>query len=600
MIEWNSLRLRKGICFAVLLVLLPSVSVLAAGYLDPLFGTAGGYVQLTGSYSSTSIRADGGIVTSTADSAGVHLVGLSAEGALDPGFGLNGLLTLPPDSAYTIAPDGKIIVARHCTPGADEKPNYVSLQRLLPSGNPDPSFHNGSPVCRSVNAMYSLFGVNEVLVQPDGKILVVATDTFVGDSIWSYSILARFDEQGNLDPLFGTNGTFVATLPDPPGGFPGGISKVIPQSDGKILLLGTPSVFGPPPPYLMVIRLTSQGQYDPGFDGDGRFLYYHPDSSIHVCTMAVQQNGRILMVGLEEAVAGLTNFLLVLTNSGTIDTGFGSAGLRNLPEHMCHAVLLPNDAILTAGFPGPNLVVRIFTADGGPETAFGDGGMVSYDFLGAPSDLDLQPNGKIILTTHPPIENQTIVARLAPLFEDVRFVHWAWAFVERLYKAGITGGCGTSPLRYCPDESVTRAQLAVFLLRGIHTSSYTPPAVGGSTGFGDVPVDYWSAAFIKQLAAEGITSGCGGGNYCPEQSVTRAQMAVFLLKSKHGAGYVPPAVGSSTGFGDVPPDYWAAAFIKQLVIEGITAGCGNGNYCPEQPVTRAQMAVFLVRTFGLP
>jgi hypothetical protein len=77
-------------------------------------------------------------------------------------------------------------------------------------------------------------------------------------------------------------------------------------------------------------------------------------------------------------------------------------------------------------------------------------------------------------------------------------------------------------------------------------------------------------------------------------------MAVFLLKSKHGANYAPPAVGSGTGFTDVLPDYWAAAFVKQLVVEGITAGCGNGNYCPEDPVNRAQMAVFLVRTFSLP
>jgi hypothetical protein len=77
-------------------------------------------------------------------------------------------------------------------------------------------------------------------------------------------------------------------------------------------------------------------------------------------------------------------------------------------------------------------------------------------------------------------------------------------------------------------------------------------------------------------------------------------MAVFLLKAKHGAGYTPPAVGAGTGFGDVPADYWAAAFIKQLVTDGITAGCGSGNYCPEQSVTRAQMAVFLVKTFSLP
>jgi hypothetical protein len=77
-------------------------------------------------------------------------------------------------------------------------------------------------------------------------------------------------------------------------------------------------------------------------------------------------------------------------------------------------------------------------------------------------------------------------------------------------------------------------------------------------------------------------------------------MAVFLLRSKHGASFTPPAVGSSTGFSDVQPTYWSAAWIKQLVAEGITSGCGTGTYCPEAPVTRAQMAVFLVKTFGLP
>jgi predicted outer membrane repeat protein len=185
-------------------------------------------------------------------------------------------------------------------------------------------------------------------------------------------------------------------------------------------------------------------------------------------------------------------------------------------------------------------------------------------------------------------------------FLDVENAYWAWSFIERLYLSGITSGCSTNPAQYCPEATVTRAQMAVFLERGIHDSSYSPPAVGSSTGFGDVPVDYWSAAWIKQLAADGITSGCGNGNYCPEDAVTRAQMAVFLLRSKYDASYTPPDVGAGTSFEDVSPTYWAAAWIKQLVNEGITAGCGNNNYCPEQPVTRAQMAVFLVRTFNLP
>jgi hypothetical protein len=77
-------------------------------------------------------------------------------------------------------------------------------------------------------------------------------------------------------------------------------------------------------------------------------------------------------------------------------------------------------------------------------------------------------------------------------------------------------------------------------------------------------------------------------------------MAVFLLRAKHGTSYSPPVLVGGTGFGDVDPSHWAAAWIKQLVVEGITTGCGSGTYCPKAPVTRAQMAVFLVRTFNLP
>ncbi|HNA88042.1 MAG TPA: S-layer homology domain-containing protein [Anaerolineales bacterium] len=186
-----------------------------------------------------------------------------------------------------------------------------------------------------------------------------------------------------------------------------------------------------------------------------------------------------------------------------------------------------------------------------------------------------------------------------PIFADVPDSYWAISFIERLYNAGITGGCSSNPLNYCPENTVTRAQMAVFLLKGIHGSSFIPPAIDVSTGFNDVASDYWAAAWIKQLAVESITGGCGGGNYCPDAPVTRAQMAVFLLKAKHGASYSPHVIDAS-GFTDVATDYWAAIWIKQLAAEGITSGCSAGMYCPEIAVTRAQMAVFLVKAFNLP
>jgi hypothetical protein len=117
------------------------------------------------------------------------------------------------------------------------------------------------------------------------------------------------------------------------------------------------------------------------------------------------------------------------------------------------------------------------------------------------------------------------------VFADVPISYWAVNWIEKFYADGITTGCLTSPLSYCPDNPVTRAQMAVFLLRARHGSAYIPPAVSGSTGFNDVSTSYWAAAWIKQLAAESITTGCGGGNYCPEDSVTRAQMAVFLVRT---------------------------------------------------------------------
>ncbi len=183
-------------------------------------------------------------------------------------------------------------------------------------------------------------------------------------------------------------------------------------------------------------------------------------------------------------------------------------------------------------------------------------------------------------------------------FSDVPESHWAWQYIEQLYNAGVTSGCGTNPLTYCPSASVTRAQMAVFILRGMYGNSYVPPAATG-TVFGDVSASTFAASWIEQLAAEGITSGCGGGNYCPDVAVTRAQMAIFLLRGEHGSAYTPP-MGSGAVFGDVPSGSFAADWIEQLAAEGITSGCGGGNYCPNANVNRAEMAVFLVRAFNLP
>jgi hypothetical protein len=181
-------------------------------------------------------------------------------------------------------------------------------------------------------------------------------------------------------------------------------------------------------------------------------------------------------------------------------------------------------------------------------------------------------------------------------FADVPTASGFYPSIETVLHNGVTAGCGDGTT-FCPGDSVTRQQMAVFLLKSLEGASYVPPACTVAT-FGDVPCASPFAPWINELAARGVTAGCGGGNYCPTDPTSRQQMAVFLLKTKEGSSYVPPACTVAT-FGDVPCSSPFAPWIYELVARGVTAGCGGGNYCPTASVARQQMAVFLVKTFGL-
>lgn len=192
----------------------------------------------------------------------------------------------------------------------------------------------------------------------------------------------------------------------------------------------------------------------------------------------------------------------------------------------------------------------------------------------------------------------TVTATFDDRFVDVSPADPFFTAIEALADQGITGGCSTDPAQFCPGSGVTRGEIAVLLLRAFHGAGYKPPVATGM--FIDVPITHGFAAWIEQLALEGITSGCASNplQYCPEDTVTRGQMAVFLLRAKYGATYDPPA---PTGiFADVPILHPFAKWIEQLAREGITGGCGLSTYCLNAAVTRGQMALFIVRTFNLP
>ncbi len=201
-----------------------------------------------------------------------------------------------------------------------------------------------------------------------------------------------------------------------------------------------------------------------------------------------------------------------------------------------------------------------------------------------------------IVATTPDGTTGTLVKGWVSDFLDVPGGHQFYSFVTTLVSNAITVGVGGG--LYGVDEGTKRQQMAVFLLKAEHGLCYTPPPCIGT--FPDVPCPSTFAAWIEALAAEGITTGCGGGNFCPDNLVTRRQMAVFLLKTKYGSSYVPPAC---TGvFDDVPcPGAPAVDFIERLAAEQITGGCSVAPplYCPDNSSTRGQMAVFITKTFSL-
>ena len=163
--------------------------------------------------------------------------------------------------------------------------------------------------------------------------------------------------------------------------------------------------------------------------------------------------------------------------------------------------------------------------------------------------------------------------------------------IERIVAAGIMNGCGVAEGGdlFCPDVAVSRAEMAAILSRALEL-----PAAEGDFFVDDEGSVYEDA--INRLAGAGITHGCdpGGGLFCPDVAVSRAEIAAFLSRALE----LPAAEGDF--FVDDEGSVYEDA-INRLAGAGITHGCdpGGGLFCPDVAVSRAQMAAFLVRALGL-
>jgi parallel beta-helix repeat protein len=188
-----------------------------------------------------------------------------------------------------------------------------------------------------------------------------------------------------------------------------------------------------------------------------------------------------------------------------------------------------------------------------------------------------------------------------PTFIDVPINHWAYETIETLYQAGYIAGCSTDPLMYCPDATMTRAESAVFIERGIQGADYLPDQPTEQI-FTDVPLTEWFAKWATALWDDGYTAGCGTDPliYCPLQGHTRAEGSVFFLRMMHGADYVPPEPAGL--FGDVPIEAWYADWAEAAYEAGIIPACETEPdllFCPEDPLDRAMAAYMMVQAKGL-
>ncbi len=234
--------------------------------------------------------------------------------------------------------------------------------------------------------------------------------------------------------------------------------------------------------------------------------------------------------------------------------GTGQTNLTNDPDFLDLEPTWSPDGTQIAfwSYRDPDADVYVMAATGGTQTA-----------IGATAEDEISPDWQ-------PIPAFPLVdARFSTFKTDIEWV----------YAEGITVGCSAE--RYCPNDPVTREQMAIFLDRALDLPPTATDYFSDDTGRS-------GEAAINRLRAANITTGCAVGLYCPTELVSRGQMASFLAR----AFALPP---TTTDFFTDDTGTTHEANINRVAEAGITSGCSPTTYCPTASVTRGQMAAFLRR-----
>ncbi len=200
--------------------------------------------------------------------------------------------------------------------------------------------------------------------------------------------------------------------------------------------------------------------------------------------------------------------------------------------------------------------------------------------------------------------DKSVSATFVLSFTDVPVGFWAYAEIEACTDANIVNGYPDNT--YQPGNPVTRDQMAVYISRALVGGDANVPTGPATPSFSDVPTTQWAYKYIEYCYAQQVVIGFPDGTYQPSLSVDRGQMAVFIARAiatptdrPDLISYIPPTTAT---FPDVPTSFWAFKFVEYIAQPSIavTHGYPDGDYHPEYPCTRDQMAVYVARAFKLP
>jgi hypothetical protein len=225
-------------------------------------------------------------------------------------------------------------------------------------------------------------------------------------------------------------------------------------------------------------------------------------------------------------------------------------------------------------------------------------------------------------------QNKTWTLHIGDSFIDVPRGYTFYRRIETLFHSGITTGCKTGT-EYCPDNSVNRGDMAIFVARALAGGSANIPVSGevagqgynciagasGASIFTDVPPTAGSCKHIHYIATQNVTLGRTATTYDPSGSITRIEMASFIAKAIVAplggpgvpASYTDPVTGFSyncnsfngSHFTDVAYNNTFCKHVNYLWAKAIVTGTGVTTYGPAEPVTRGAMARFLSNAFNL-